>query len=165
MRKDIYFKKAGILGVGGLLILAGFFLFAVPLLRDGYAFYGTARSSTQGVVQASHEETHPCSEVCTGDEDQCSTTITFTPAGQSTSFTTTDDQCSTLEKGTQVEVLYNPDNPSQAKTTRQAEADSTGIAIRSVEVSVLLFFFLIVATVNIEIGKTPKKKQKVVPAR
>jgi hypothetical protein len=97
-------------------------------IRTAYAFNDTARSTTQGIVQDSEETINFCGTYTNGScqaTGSCSTTVRFTPPGQSTSFTITDSLCGALAKGTLVEVRYDPNNPSIAKTSRQASIDTS----------------------------------------
>jgi hypothetical protein len=110
-----------------------------------YAFYLTAHSTTQGTVQDSYAHEY---ENCTNGECTsttiCTTIVIFAPPSQNTSFTTTDSMCGTLDRGTKVEVLYDRNNPSTAKTSRQASADVTWAVVGIIGWPILAFIFTVV---------------------
>src|SRR5262249_48868616 len=102
--------------IGMLVIILGIFMcpFAsVQTIGAAYTFYNTAQT-TEGIVQASHQEDFMS---CRGEgactkATNCTTKVRYTPPGRRTSFTTIDDQCDALRRGTRVRVLYNPRYPS-----------------------------------------------------
>lgn len=138
--------------VGVLLIILGIFVCPVAnvsTIQAAYAFYNKAQATTQGIVQSSYDNISDCGTTC-GTSEDCSTTVTFTPLGQKTSFTTTDTQCSALDKGTRVEVLYDPNNPRIAKTSRQASGDITGAIAWTIFFPFIAFLSIILIVAKIQ---------------
>jgi len=143
------------------VIIAAFVLILIRFIgiyfiQSEYAFYDIAKSSTQGTVEDSQETTSPCySSGCT-PTTSCSATVSFTPSNQSTSFTTTDNLCGALAQGTTVEVLYDPQDPSIAKTVRQAFAD---VAF-AIAVTIVLSVFVLIIIINMIRNIYYKKQDK-----
>jgi hypothetical protein len=68
--------------------------------------------------------------------------IAATHFDHKTSFKTIDTQCNALEEGEKVEVLYNPHDPSIAKTSRQSSADIRNGIIGTIIWPIFALFYL-----------------------
>jgi len=130
-----------------LVVILGIFMcpFAsVRTIQNAYGFYDIAHSTTEGTVKASYQkEVLSCDGegTCT-DITTCRTTVRFRPLGRRTFFTTTDTECNALNRGTKVEILYDPNSPSIAKTLRQASADVTNAILETVAWPIIACFFI-----------------------
>jgi hypothetical protein len=102
------------IGISSVVFFAVMMISAWMYL-DANAFSHRARSTTQGTVLYYDETTSYNSNG--SSSTYCTTKVMFTPPRNGISFTVTDNLCGASE-GTPLEVLYNPDNPSTARTAR-----------------------------------------------